>query len=404
MNALTFLTLAALLTGSARVASAAPLSAGQAYEAELAADPAVLKARAGAAARLGTSAVGADAAARMGALLDAVLLTGELPPPPGEETGGSLPPPPGENPRRNPGRLPPPPGEDPLPRPTYPGGPLPRGDGRLENAERTYDEEGAYLGYWNGARGYNEVRGQIVVDAGDRAEQHVLTLKSEETLKQTHFVRKSDGRVYWYPRQRLINTETRRLVVNFVNRGGAPLLPWERETFVFSFKGDRSRNGGVELESADGAYRYEYAYRFSAGDALTQVVEMTAREKLLTPADADGVTMTLEADGQGGLKLVVTDRRASYYAGESLQLAYAVKKDVAWRIDPTVLEATTRSPQTKVISAGSGGTAVFEIPLGNPGRGAAYYLDGWSFQRFNSAVSRPGWIGRRGDERRTIKL
>lgn len=412
MNSKLILPLAALLAAPAQSQLAAPQTAGQALEAQLAADPAALRAREAAAAKL-APVLDASVEARMGALADSILLTQGLPPPPGQDTtrrGGALPPPPGQGgqlpppPGQNPGRLPPPPGEDPLPRPQYPGGPLPRGDYRLEDAERTYSEEGEYLGYWNGSRGYDEARGEVTVKPTDRSDSYVMVLKSEETQKQTHFVRKSDGKVYWYPRSRHIDTETRRLVVEFVNRSSKPLLPWERESFVFSFKGDRSRNGGVELESADGAYRYEYSYRFDPRDSLTMIVEMTAREKLLTAPDRDGVTATLEADGQGGLKLVVTDLHARYYAGESLQLSYVVKKDVAWRIDPVVVEATARNPQTKTVPAGSNGPAVIEIPLGNPGRGASYYLDGWSFQRLNSAVSRGGWVGRAGDSRRMIKL
>lgn len=420
-------TLIALLAALALPASAVPqppLTAGQAFEAELATDPAALANRAALDQKF-VSVLAPDAAARMGALADGILLTQGLPPPPGQQggglppppgqpqdttrRGGQLPPPPGRGGQLPPppgdgGRLPPPPGEDPLPRPSYPGGPLPRGDARLEDAERTYDQDGEYVGYWNGTRGYGEATGIVETKATDRSDDYILVLKSEEVQRQTHFVRKADGKVYWYPRERHLNTETRRLVVSFVNRGSKSLLPWERETFTFSFKGDRSRNGGVELESSHGAYRYTYSYRFDPRDPLTMIVEMEAHEKLLTPADPAGVTARLASDGQGGLKLVVTDLHASYYGGETLQLAYTVKKSVSWGFDRTVLEATARNPQSKTVPPGASGPAVIEIPLGNPGRGQKYYLDGWSFQRLNSALSRGGWIGRRGDSRNLIGL
>lgn len=418
------LSLLALLALPAGAQTTLPLTAGQAYEAELAADPATLAARAALAPKF-VPVVTSDAAERMGALADGILLTQGLPPPPGQQPGGGLPPPPGQDttrrggglppppgsggqlpppPGQGGGRLPPPPGEDPLPRPMYPGGPLPRGDQRLENAERTYDQDGEYVGYWNGNRGYGEAAGVVETKPSDRSDEYILVLRSEETQRQTHFVRKQDGRVYWYPRDRHLNTETRRLVVQFVNRGQKQLLPWERESFTFSYKGDRSRNGGVELESSNGAYRYTYSYRFDPRDPLTMIVEMEAHEKLLTAADPAGVTARLASDGQGGLKLVVTDLHASYYGGEVLQITYNVKKSVSWGFDRTVLEATSRNPQSKTVPPGASGPAVIEIPLGNPGRGQRYYLDGWSFQRLNSALSRGGWIGRPGDSRNLISL
>ncbi|MDX6769931.1 MAG: hypothetical protein SF051_10390 [Elusimicrobiota bacterium] len=385
------------------------LTASQAHEAELAADPATLAARAAVAHRF-TPVVGADAVARVGALADGIILTQGLPPPPGGDQGGSLPPPPGQERRggslppppgggRLPpppggGSLPPPPGFDPLPRPIFPGGPLPRGDRRLEDAERTYDQDGEYLGYWDGARGFDEARGEVVTRPGE-GDSYSMVLRSEETQRQTVFVRKQDGLVYWYPRSRHIDTETRRVVMRFVNRSAKPLLPWERERFTVTFKGDRSRNGGVELETASGSYRYTYAVRFDPMDRDTVILEMTAQEKLLTSADENGVTVTLAADGRGGLKLVVTDRWGSYYAGETLLLAVRVKKDSGsmWRRDAVVFETTGRSPHTQPIPAGAADGVQFELPVTTTGAGE-YYLDAWSFQRSGSRLSRADWMNR----------
>ncbi len=277
----------------------------------------------------------------------------------------------------------------------FPGGPLPRGDARLENAERTFTEDGEYVGFWNGAQGFEEARGEVVTRPGDRADQYVMTLRSEETLRQTVFVRKQDGLVYWYPRSRHIDTETRRVTMDFVNRGQKPLLPWERESFTVTFKGDRARNGGVELVSANGAYRYVYSVRFDAHDRNALTIQMDAQEKLLTSPDENGVTLSLAADGRGGLKLVVTDRWGSFYAGESLQLAVRVKKDSGsmWRRDAVVFESNARSPQTVVIPAGAADGASFDLAVPASGAGR-YYIDSWSFQRAGSRLSRSGWIGR----------
>lgn len=417
MNSKTIIALLALAAVPAAALNMPSLTAGKAIEAELATDPAAIEARAAVAQHF-VPAVDAAAAARMGALADSILLTQGLPPPPGQEPrGGALPPPPGDNrggalppppgggrlpPPPGGGQLPPPPGEDPLPRPSFPGGPLPRGDHRLENAERTYSEEGQYVGYWNGSRGYTEARGEVVVSPADRSDDYTMVLKSEERQNQTHFV-KQNGVVYWYPGSRYIDTETRRVTVSFVNRQQKPLLPWERESFVFTFKGDRSRNGGLVLESSNGAYRYEYSIRFDSRDSRALIVDMEAKEKLLTSPAANGVTLSLESNGAGGLKLVVTDLYASFYAGESLQIAVTVKKDSGsiWRRDAVVFDATSRSPQTLTVPAGALDNTRLEIPVNATGAGK-YYINDWAFQRLNSAISRSGWINRGSGNRITL--
>lgn len=399
MNLKKLLSLLALAAVPAAALELPSLTAGKAFDAELAADPAALSARAAVAKHFTPKLDGA--AERMGALADGILLTQGLPPPPGQEPrGGTLPPPPGGNPGRlppppgeQPGRLPPPPGEAALPRPMYPGGPLPRGDHRLENAERTYDQDGQYVGFWDGARGYTEVKGVVNTTPNDRSDDYILILKSEHRQNQTHFVRKQDGVVYWYPSSRYLGTETRRVVVSFVNRQQKPLLPWEREEFMFSFKGDRSRNGGLILEAADGAYRYEYSYRSDPRDPMTMIVEMTATDKLLTAPAANGVTLGLESDGRGGLKLVVTDLYGSFYGGETLQIAVTIKKDSGsmWRRDTVVFEAGQRSPQTLTVPSGAADGARMEFSANAAGSGK-YYISEWSFSRANSRLSKSGWV------------
>lgn len=391
------ITFAVLALGLPAGAAAPAPTAGQAYEAQLASDPATLEARAAVSARLAGSALSPDAASRVAALADGIRLA-QLPPPPG--SGGSLPPPPGSGsplppPPGSGDTLPPPPAYEPLPRPMYPGGPLPRGDHRLENAQRSYDESGDYIGFWDGSRGYTEDTGVVNTEPSDGG-RYVLTLESREYRDRTHFVRKDDGAVYYYPERRLGRGESRRVVIDFVNRAEKPLLPWERERFVFSFQGDRSRNSGLELQSQNGAYRYGYHVSSDLRDPLTVRVEMEAGEKLLTSPDSEGVTLSLRPDGRGGLELVVTDLRASHYGGEQLQLEFEVRKVKRGFLarDTLVFGASRRAPRNVNIGHGvrDGSQVRIPVPASGPGE---YYIENWAFRRANSRVSTGVWVGKR---------
>lgn len=311
-----------------------------------------------------------------------------LPPPVDEDDRGGkpLPPPSGGG-----GKPLPPPAEVDLPRPTYPGGPLSRGDHRLRDADRTFDVSGmSYLGFWEGERSYRTQQGRVVTSPQDRGSAYILNLESSLYQEYTLFYYDPSTRgFYWRPGEDHVRTRSRRLVVEFADRETNPLLPWERETFVFSYNHGRSDIGGIRLDSADGAYNYGISYGSSPNDPLTVTAVLTPRQKLRTSPDSNGISATLAPDG-ATLKLIVEDRWASYYDGENLELVLVIRKDDGsfWRRDPIVFEAKDRAPLQAKVQASA---PKFEIPIPVSGSGT-FYLESWSFRRAASKISGDGWM------------
>lgn len=312
-----------------------------------------------------------------------------LPPPPDDRGGKPLPPPPGEGG----GRLPPPPGPD-HPRPINRDGELSRGDERLRLAGPvpfgTFPSDLDYIGYWEVSDEFEPARGAVATKPSDSG-VYTMTLDSDRIYRKRDFYYEA-GQYYYVDRAINKGTRSKSLRVEFVNRAAKPLMPWETERFVFSFTGQQRGPGGVSLESADGAYRYTATFTTDTQNPGLVVVAMTAHEKLLTAPDANGVGLSLQPDG-AGLKLVVTDKWAAYYPGESIEISVSVKKDVAWRIDPEVYSARSGAP-ARVASGGG------EIKIGNPGSGT-FYIDSWSFRRAGRAVSMDAWVGKGGGNKVT---
>lgn len=321
-----------------------------------------------------------------------------LPPPPGQG-GKPLPPPPGQGGDRKP--LPPPPGQGkPLPpppgpshpRPVYPGGPLPN-DRRLDNAEQVYDPSGMeYLGYWEGEQYYENGSGRVETRPTDRGSAYVLNLESRKYQQYIKFYY-ANGRYYYTKVADYLKSRSRRVVVDFVDRAQNPLLPWEKESFLFSFNGARSQNDGLRIEAADGAYRYDVSFVSDPSDPMTVTVIMRTREKLRTAPDHNGVKLSMGPDGKGSLQLVIEDKHASYYAGETIEISYVVRKDDGsfWRRDPVVSQADYRSPFRVVVQGGAGR---WTATLPNTSGSGTYYLESWSFRRAASRLSTDGWIGK----------
>ncbi len=347
--------------------------------------------------------------------------TKELPPPPGQEPkkDKQLPPPPGQQPVK-PKPLPPPPGEDdggkplppppgggkPLPpppgvrhpQPEYPGGPLSRWDDRLRQSERTWDYSGmTYIGFWNEGTYYHTREGRVTTSPTDRSNTFILNLESPKYQEYKMFYyNPANGAYYWRQAEELVRTKSRRIVIDYDNRPAKPLLPWERETFVFSFNGAVSDNAGVKIVSADAAYDYDVNYWSNPNDPLTLNVTMTATFKRRTSPDHNGADARIESDGQGGLTLAVTDRWASYYQGETLEIAYVVRQDDGsmWRRDPVVASADGRNPlRLNVPTSAAGGAITIKSSLGRKGSGK-FYLESWSFRRSGSKVSTDGWVNK----------
>ncbi|MFH2201974.1 MAG: hypothetical protein ABIJ96_02560 [Elusimicrobiota bacterium] len=305
----------------------------------------------------------------------------KLPPPP-KKDGKPLPPPPKEDGKP----LPPPPART-LPRPIYPGGPLPEDDLRLRKAERTYSTyDMSYVGYWHDGWGYESESGRVVTSPRDRG-SYVLNLTSGKYQYYVEFYyAKSSDSIYYTRTKKRIGGRSRLLMVEFADRDTKPLLPWESETFVFSLK-----DTTVSLESASGAYQYDITYSFSAQDKSTVYITLTPGGKIKTAPDAGAVGAGIKLYGSD-LKLVVTDKWAQYYAGEELEVSVSIKKEVgmSWRnplgIDPVIYDGRLKMPAQK-----SG-----ELFLKSALDRGTYYISSWSFRRVDSAISGSGWVSKGG--------
>lgn len=318
-----------------------------------------------------------------------------LPPPPGSGNGGDrggkpLPPPPGQGGEQGGKPLPPPPGTGkPLPpppgvrhpQPEYPGGPLSKGDHRLADADRTYTTQGmVYVGYWFNGTEYAADRGVVKVGPQDAGKSYILRLDSPQVQKYAKFYYDpSDGQYYWVPdSDRTGRVVSRRIEVTF---GARTLQPWEREEFTFSLDGRDLR-----LESQNGAYRYSAQSTTDLQDPERVYVTMTPGQKLLTAPDHNGVSARLEDIG-GTLTLVVEDRWAAEYAGETVELAFVIRKDDGsfWSRDPVVLQASANGPYRM-----TGARQDFTVTTGS----GKFYLESWSFRRAASKISSGGWVGK----------
>lgn len=308
-----------------------------------------------------------------------------LPPPPGagqgEQRGGKpLPPPPGRGGEHGDRPLPPPPGAS-LPQPTYPGGPLSRNDHRLENAERTFNTTGMqYVGYWDKGTSFESARGVVRVGPQDTGKTFILRLDSAQVAEFVKFFRDpQNGSYYWVPdSDRTGRSVTRRIEIGF---GPRTLQPWESESFSFTLDGRDLR-----LESQDGAYQYTVTSSNDMQDPERVYVTMTPGGKRLMAPDQNGVSARIE-NIAGTLKLVIDDKWAAEYNGETVELAFVIRKDDGsiWSRDPIVLQAAANGPYRV-----TGARQEFDVTAG-PG---TFYLESWAFRRAASKISNAGWINK----------
>jgi len=305
----------------------------------------------------------------------------KLPPPPGKGTGGKkLPPPPQEG-----KKLPPPPGVR-HPQPEYPGGPLPGHDRRLEEAERTFWTGGMdYVGFWRGNTYYKTGQATLTRGPGDEGETFSAMLESVRVRKYILFYyNKEDGKYYWAPQEKVLDARSRKLVVEFTNDHEKPLIPWENESFIFTLEGNT-----MSLQSQAGSYRYEVLFTADPASPGTVTAHMTAGEKLRTAPDAHGVSAGIQA-ADGGIKLVISDKWAQYYQGETLEISYVIRRDDGkwYRRDDIVQQATSRSP----LQVPAAPRHEHGITGGYASKAGKFYLESWSFRRARSRISTGSWI------------
>lgn len=113
-------------------------------------------------------------------------------------------------------------------------------------------------------------------------------------------------------------------------RDRQPLLPWERDTFRVCLDGPwLSIN---ELETA-------YDYRLVSGGSYNGAYVLAPGRKVAQRPDPVGVLGELDS----AMKLTLKDKWASYYAGESIEIKWTLKKDVPNWFDPVIAQGSFTS-------------------------------------------------------------
>ncbi len=106
-----------------------------------------------------------------------------------------------------------------------------------------------------------------------------------------------------------------------------PLLPWERDTFRVCLDGP-----WLSLSEIETAYDYR---RISGGNYNGAYIVAPGR-KIAQRPDPVGVLGDLDS----GMKLTLKDKWASYYAGETIEIKYFLKKHVENWFDTVIAEGT----------------------------------------------------------------
>lgn len=110
-----------------------------------------------------------------------------------------------------------------------------------------------------------------------------------------------------------------------------PLLPWERDTFRVCLDGPWLSI--YDIETA-------YDYRLISGGSYNGRYVLAPGRKVAQRPDPVGVLGELDSAMRFSLK----DKWTSYYAGESIEIKYALKKHVENWFDPVVAEGSVTVP------------------------------------------------------------
>lgn len=110
-----------------------------------------------------------------------------------------------------------------------------------------------------------------------------------------------------------------------------PLLPWERDTFRVCLDGPWLSI--YDIETA-------YDYRLISGGSYNGRYVLAPGRKVAQRPDPVGVLGELDS----AMKLTLKDKWTSYYAGESIEIKYALKKHVENWFDPVVAEGSVTVP------------------------------------------------------------
>ncbi|PIR15222.1 MAG: hypothetical protein COV48_15555 [Elusimicrobia bacterium CG11_big_fil_rev_8_21_14_0_20_64_6] len=141
-----------------------------------------------------------------------------------------------------------------------------------------------------------------------------------------------------------------------------PLLPWERDTFRVCLDGPWLSI--YDIETA-------YDYRLISGGSYNGAYILAPGKKIAQRPDPVGVLGELDA----AMKFTLKDKWASYYAGESIEIKYTLKKDVPNWFDPTITEG--------ILSAAVAESYLVDLSKNNFQNGKKYYVE-YSIRRIGT--------------------
>jgi len=189
--------------------------------------------------------------------------------------------------------------------------------------------------------------------ANDPASSPTFSLRSQEYYEecyQTGDPRQGGGRQCY---ERVGRTYHELASVTIRDR--QPLLPWERDTFRVCLDGPwLSIN---EIETA-------YDYRLVSGGNYNGAYVLAPGRKIAQRPDPIGVL----GDLNSSMKLTLKDKWASYYAGESIEIKYTLKKHVQNWFDPVIAEGS-------ITAAVADSYSVDLSKSGNFENGKSYYIE-----------------------------
>ncbi|HVC09344.1 MAG TPA: hypothetical protein VNH15_05340 [Elusimicrobiota bacterium] len=247
-------------------------------------------------------------------------------------------------------------------------------------------------------------------DVGTQGTNYALTLTSSQSRDVYRLYWRWDGRdcdpndstscVHWRPEFQFFADHSEQGQSSSVNikihfAHDKALLPWVKETIGFSYDG-----GQISVDTSGGAFQYTVLGPTVNQQTGQASVVLVAGAPILRPPEADKVHLSLDTSN-GGFRLMVTDDRASYYAGETLEIAVRIKQDSGhwWKRDQTVVEYKQNGPLRVTTNASEPTRVLADLSYLGSGK---FYISDWSFSRADSKISSADWMdeGKGGSVRR----
>ncbi len=196
-----------------------------------------------------------------------------------------------------------------------------------QSKEAAKSDAGVVLAQSMGGRRTTSDCVSVSFGANDPAASPRFALLSQEYIEECDPRR--DGGRQCYERPGMSYRE----VVSVRIRDRQALLPWEHDTFRICLDGPR-----LSIDEVETAYRYSIV----SGDDDGAYILAPVR-KLAQRPDPVGVRGELDPS----MTLTLKDKWASYYAGESIEIKYTLKRDVPNWFDEVIAEGAVQSAVTE---------------------------------------------------------